>query len=51
MTDRRHSACGDRVVDVMEELYKFARLTRAIAPFLVDQYSERKAQGEAKRNE
>ena len=36
------SAYYDRVVDVMEELVKFTRLTRDIAPYLVDRYSERK---------
>jgi arsenic resistance protein ArsH len=36
------SAFYDRVVDVMEELVKFTLLTRDVAPWLVDRYSERR---------
>ena len=36
------SAYYERLVDVMEELVKFTLLTRDVAPYLVDRYSERK---------
>lgn len=35
------SSFYDRLVDVMEELMKFTLLTRDIAPYLTDRYSER----------
>lgn len=38
----KDSAYRDRVVDVMEELYKFTILTRDMKDFLVDRYSERR---------
>ena len=40
------SSYYDRVVDVMEELLKFTWLTRDVAPYLVDRYSERKETAE-----
>lgn len=43
----KDSAYRDRVVDVMEELYKFTILTRDLQGFLVDRYSERR-EAEAK---
>ena len=36
------SAYYERVIDVMEELMKFTLLTRDVAPYLVDRYSERR---------
>ena len=41
------SAYYDRIVDVMEELMKFSLLTRDVAPYLVDRYSERKESAKA----
>ena len=38
----KDSPYRDRVVDVMEELYKFTLLTRDLRDFMVDRYSERR---------
>jgi arsenic resistance protein ArsH len=46
----RPSSYYDRVVDVMEELVKFTLLTRDVAPYLVDRYSERKEMAAMTKN-
>ena len=40
------SAFYERLVDVMEELVKFTLLTRDVAPYLADRYSERRESAE-----
>lgn len=44
----KDSPYRDRLVDVMEELFKFTLLTRDLRDFLVDRYSERR-EADAKR--
>ncbi len=45
------SSFYDRVVDVTEELVKFTLLTRDVAPYLTDRYSERKEAAEKRETQ
>jgi arsenical resistance protein ArsH len=47
----KDSPYRDRVVDVMEELYKFTLLTRDLRDFMVDRYSERREAAAKKARE
>jgi arsenic resistance protein ArsH len=42
----KDSSYYERVVDVMEELFKFTLLTRDISIYLTDRYSERRERAE-----
>ncbi len=46
MARMKPSAFYDRIVDVMEELYKFTLLTRGQSAYFTDRYSERKESAE-----
>lgn len=46
----KQSSYYDRIVDVMEELYKFTLLTRGQAEYLTERYSERKESAEQLSN-
>src|SRR3546814_17351699 len=43
------SSYYERIVDVLEELFKFTLLTRDVSQFMVDRYSERRESAEALR--
>lgn len=46
ISTQKASSYYDRIVDVMEELYKFTLLTRGQSQYLTDRYSERKESAE-----